>query len=130
MNTMNALSRVQECGPGLSFGKGLSIHNYGFISIGAGCKFANNIQLSTYKTGSLRIDQRCFVGDGDIITTAEGNISIGDDCMIAEYVSIRASNYGIKLGSPINTQERSIANIEIGDDVWIGRGAMFVLGRG
>ena len=128
IGAVNALSLVQECGPGFSCGKDLSIHNDGFISIGAGCNFANNVQISTYKVGSLRIGQRCFFGDGNIITSAEGNIVIGNDCMIAEYVSIRAANHGIKLGSPINVQERTIADIEIGNDVWIGRGVMICAG--
>jgi acetyltransferase-like isoleucine patch superfamily enzyme len=128
MGAANARSRVQECGSGFSCGQDLSIHNDGFISIGAGCNFANNVQISTYKSGSLRIGQRCFVGDGNIITSAEGNIVIGDDCMIAEYVSIRAANHGIKLGSPMNVQERTIADIEIGNDVWIGRGVMICAG--
>ena len=128
MNTVNALSRVQECGPKFSCGKDLSIHNDGFVSIGARCSFSNNVQISTYRGGSLRIGHRCFVGDGNIITAAEGNIVIGDDCLVAEYVTIRAANHGIKLGIPINAQERAIGDIQIGNDVWIGRGVMICAG--
>jgi acetyltransferase-like isoleucine patch superfamily enzyme len=126
--TMFELSRVQDCGSGFSCGEGLSIQNHGYISIGAAGEFARNVQLSTYRGGNIEIGHRCFVGDGTKIISAEGAIRVGNDCLIAEYVTIRASNHGINLGQPINTQASVVDSIEIGDDVWIGRGAMICAG--
>ena len=48
--------------------------------------------------------------------------------MIAEYVSIRSSNHGIVNDFPIRSQENQYIDIEIGRDVWIGRGVMITAG--
>jgi acetyltransferase-like isoleucine patch superfamily enzyme len=49
--------------------------------------------------------------------------------MIAEYVSIRDNGHGFSgLDRPMRHQGYETAPIRIGDDVWIGRGAVILKG--
>ena len=55
-------------------------------------------------------------------------ISIGRDTLIGEFVTIRDANHGIDPDKPIRQQPHRTAAIEIGKDVWIGRGAVILPG--
>jgi acetyltransferase-like isoleucine patch superfamily enzyme len=57
-----------------------------------------------------------------------GRISIGADVLVAPGVFITASNYGLLPGQLIQTQPKSEADIVIGNDVWIGTGAVITAG--
>ena len=98
------------------------------MNIGEGCEFANFIQLSTYSNGELNIGSRVFVGDNAKLISDNGKILIGNDVLIAEGVSIRASNHGINAEKNINQQKNSYGSIEIGDDVWISKGVTVLKG--
>jgi len=70
--------------------------------------------------GSLRIGQRTFVGHGTTIGCNE-HLSIGRNCLIGEYVSIRDNDHEFRvLATPIQDQGQRVAPVIIGDDVWIG----------
>jgi acetyltransferase-like isoleucine patch superfamily enzyme len=122
------LSVVQKVGNRLSFGEGLSVQNSGFIEIGDDFQGGNRLQLSTYSQGSIRIGNRCFIGDDCKIVSDNSSISIGHNCLIAEQVSIRASNHGTKCGELVNRQPNSCKDIVMGDDVWIGKGVTILAG--
>jgi acetyltransferase-like isoleucine patch superfamily enzyme len=122
------LSAIQQLGKGFSCGIYLSIQNDGVIEIGDEFQGANFLQLSTYSKGALRIGDRCFFGDNCKIIADNSNISIGDDCLVAEHVSIRVSNHGTKIGCVINKQPNASKGIIIGSDVWIGKGVIILAG--
>lgn len=122
------LSIVQKLGGGFSCGIGLSIQNDGFMEIGNDFSGGNFLQLSTYSHGQLIIGKRCFFGDSSKIISDNSNIFIGDDCLVAEHVSIRASNHGMKRECLINRQPNICKDISIGNDVWIGKGVMILAG--
>lgn len=122
------LSVVQNLGRSFSAGIGLSIQNNGFIDIGNNFSGGNFLQLSTYSQGHLKIGDRCFFGDNGKIIAVNSSISIGDDCLVAEQVSIRASNHGTSRVSTMNTQPNICKDIYIGDDVWIGKGVIILAG--
>ncbi len=63
-----------------------------------------------------------------MVASDVGNILIDDDCLIAENVSIRASNHNTEIGVPIRCQTNVVKDIRIGRDVWIGKGAMILAG--
>ena len=111
-----------------SFGTGLSIQNQGKMEIGEGCEFANFVQLSTHLNGEINIGSRVFVGDNTKVISDNGRILIGSDVLIAEGVSIRASNHGISAEKNINQQNNTSGNVEIGDDVWISKGVTVLKG--
>ena len=122
------LTAVQQLGAGFSCGVGLSIQNHGIIKIGNDFCGANFLQLSAYNKGYLKIGERCFFGDYCKIIAGDANIQIGDNCLVAEQVSIRASNHGTKVGCLINKQSNIYKDITIGSDVWIGKGVTILAG--
>ena len=66
------------------------------------------------------IGDNAFIGWGTVICSNEG-VMIGDDCLIAEFVTIRDQNHGSSLADgPFREQPMTTSSIEIGDNVWIG----------
>ena len=122
------LRKVTNLGDNVTAGRGFYITNNGEISIGDNVSFANDAYLSTYAGGKLSIGSDCFFGDNCKIVTERSTITIGDDCLVAEHVSIRASNHGIKLGSIIRNQKNSVSPVFIGNDVWIGKSSTILSG--
>lgn len=106
----------------------LGIDNAGFISIADDVSFSNGVRLSCYRGGSVKIGRNCFFGDAVKIVSDRANIWIDDDCLVAEQVSIRAGNHGIKAGMLIRSQPNTVSDIWIGKDVWIGKGVTVLAG--
>ena len=124
----NQLLKVQQVGKGYSFGTGLFIGNLGEITIGENLEAANFTYLTTCKGGEIIIGDNCFFGDNCKIVSDRTKVSIGNNCLIAEQVSIRASNHGIASRVNIREQQNTFAPIEIGEDVWIGKGSTILSG--
>ncbi|SHI49860.1 DapH/DapD/GlmU-related protein [Pseudozobellia thermophila] len=57
-----------------------------------------------------------------------GDITIGDNVMIGPKTIIWSRDHGIELGEPMNMQPHVEQPISIGDDVWIGAGAIILKG--
>jgi acetyltransferase-like isoleucine patch superfamily enzyme len=55
-------------------------------------------------------------------------ITIGDHCLIGEYVSIRDADHGTAPGSLMRVQPHVSVPIRIGEDVWIARGVVVLKG--
>ena len=81
----------------------------------------------TVKGGQLAIGKACFIGRGSVIVCREA-ITIGDDALIAEYVTIRDQDH--RHGGPEPTARNGFdtAPIVIGDNVWIGAKATITRG--
>lgn len=64
------------------------------------------------------------------IRASGGEIRIGSKCLIAQMVSIVASNHSTEVGTPMMDQDWSTSpvSVNIGDDVWIGAGATVLPG--
>ncbi len=67
------------------------------------------------------------IGDGvnltrDILISATKRVSIGNYTQVGEFVSIRDANHGTERGQRIHDQPSQVAPVDIGEDVWIGRG--------
>ena len=71
----------------------------------------------------------CFVGPGSIIVSKAG-ISIGEDVLVAERVTIRDQDHAIHgdLSLPISRAGFVSAPIIIGDGAWIAAGAVILKG--
>lgn len=109
-------------------GYDLCVDNAGFISIADDVSFSNGARLSCYRGGSIKIGSHCFFGDAIKIVSERANVWIDSDCLVAEQVSIRASNHGIKAGVLIRSQPNTVSDIWIGKDVWIGKGVTVLAG--
>ena len=114
-------------GSGCSFEKGVSVRatDGGKIIIG------NNVAISqgallVAKGGTIKIDNDTFIGCGSIIVARSG-IFIGNDALIAEYVTIRDQDHKLSL-YPYRLAGFDSSPINISNNVWIGAKASILRG--
>jgi len=101
---------------------------YNRVSIGEQCLVSAGISFVVTATGGINIGQRVYIGKSCVLASDIG-VTIGDNTMLAEYVSIIDADHGIeKNGVPIRDQELKPKPITIGSDVWIGRGCAILKG--
>lgn len=115
---------------GVQFDKSVLIQvtDGGVLQIGRGATFGRGVTLIA-KGGALIVGERSQVGPWSTLV-ARGDVEIGDDCLIAERVSIRDQDHEIDRDAliPIRLAGMRTASIRIGNDVWIGAGAIILRG--
>jgi acetyltransferase-like isoleucine patch superfamily enzyme len=81
-------------------------------------------------TGGLQIGDRTWIGASSNIRAVGGKILIGSDCLIAQHVSLIASNHNIRAGGIYlkTGWEESKTGVTIGNNVWIGCGVTVLPG--
>jgi acetyltransferase-like isoleucine patch superfamily enzyme len=119
---------VNRLGSSPTAREGIRVINSGYIQIGDNVTLGSYVDLVCYKGGNITIGNNVFIGSGCIIGSDRGSVEIGHDTKIAEGVTIRASNHGMKVEQLIRLQPNTIQDIKIGADVWIGKGAMICAG--
>jgi acetyltransferase-like isoleucine patch superfamily enzyme len=79
---------------------------------------------------TLNIDSGTYIGEFNNIRASGGTIKIGKNCLISQHITIVAANHQFVKGQLIKTQNWTSDNnfITIGDDVWIGSGAIILPG--
>ena len=75
----------------------------------------------------IKIGENTTIGNNSIMIASK-KISIGKNCMIAPNVHIVDRNHGTKLGVAYNEQDNIVSEVHIGDNVWIGSGAIVLMG--
>lgn len=100
----------------------------GSFSINQGVVVSHGAEL-TVQGGSVSIGTSTFIGPWSTIV-AKHEITIGRDVLIAERVTIRDQDHAIHgaRGVCIASAGFESAPIRIGDDVWIGAGAVILNG--
>lgn len=117
----------------------IRVNSYDNITLGANSSIGafsiiivsnDRISKNSFKNSNLSIGSHTYIGEGNNIRAAGGNIIIGNDCLISQYVTIVASNHDIKKEIPIREQAWSTKNnfVIINDDVWIGAGSIILPG--
>jgi acetyltransferase-like isoleucine patch superfamily enzyme len=99
----------------------------GHLTLGEYCRLGSGVQFETEGEGEIIIGNYVRINAGCMIA-AHKKVSIGDDTLIGEYVSIRDANHGMEQGLPMRMQPHDSAAIVIGRDVWIGRGSCILKG--
>lgn len=123
--------------PGLEFtGKGQRIASTaslrptdnGCLVIGPDVVLCRGVEI-TVQQGRASVGPSTFIGAWSTIVARCG-VSIGRDCLIAERVTIRDQDHVVHgvAGVPVARAGFSTAPIVIGDDVWIGAGAVILKG--
>lgn len=102
-------------------------HHFPDVAIGSGVYLGPRVTFDVAPGGKVRIGDRVNLTQ-DIVIACTTDITIGDDTLIAEFVSIRDSEHGREITMPINRQAIEGAPVTIGRDVWIGRGAAILKG--
>lgn len=98
-----------------------------------------NVQISAYthiivdnrysmKKSKIIVGRNTYIGEFNNFRVSGANIEIGDDCVIAQHITIVTSNHGMKIGTLINKQPWSVAPVHIGNDVWIGANSVILPG--
>ena len=98
----------------------------GRVELGRGTTVARGATLQAER-GTLRIGERCHVGIGAIIT-AKAAVTIGNDTLIAEYVTIRDQDHDHTQPGPIAADGFLTAPVVIGDGAWIAAKATVLRG--
>lgn len=81
-------------------------------------------------TGSIIFGNKVYVGDQCNLRATGGELRIGSNVLIANHVTMVASNHGYRLGSPICNQPWSDypLGVTIEDECWIGAHATLLPG--
>jgi acetyltransferase-like isoleucine patch superfamily enzyme len=115
---------------------GPAVHAYGpvrflgtrNVSLGGWGNLYRDVLLETVDHGTIEIGDDFAINRGALLAAHE-RITIGDHAMIAEYVSIRDNGHSFADPmTPMRHQGYDVAPIRIGNDVWIGRGAVVLKG--
>ena len=93
--------------------KGIRIHATASI------RYAHNV----YVGRNSHINHNCCVWAGE-----RAKVVLGDDVLMGPGVCLFAVNHGIAKGRPMMWQERTEADILIGDDVWLGANSVVTAG--
>lgn len=136
-------------------GKDVKISEKNMLFIGDKTKIHDGVVLDSLSTGGLNIGKQCVIGERSIIqctgglsnigkgikigdrTTfnndcffgCAGRIEIGDDVVAGQYVRFHAENHNYDdTNSLIKDQGVTHKGIRIGNNCWIGSGAVFLDG--
>jgi len=91
----------------------------GHISFGTGCVLDQDLTVES--SGSLRVGNGTIFGHHCTLGVKEA-VVIGDDCLIAEMVSIRDHDhrFDLSLDIPVRDQGFDCRPVYIGRNVWLG----------
>lgn len=88
------------------------------VEIGAGSCVRTGAELKV--DGTLRIGRRVLIGAWSTLSVLDG-LEIGDDCLLAERVSIRDHDHRYAdPGVPVAEQGYEVAPVRLGRNVWLG----------
>lgn len=110
----------------MAAGVAMSATDGGRLVIGDMCSIDRNATLIV-KHGELILGDRVHIGVGTVIC-ARDCIHIGDDTLIAEYVTVRDQDHAIQPGSLTRNTGFRTSPVRIGSNVWIGAKATITKG--
>lgn len=114
----------QGIGAVLEIGAGSLVGDYTLLDLEV------DPSLGAAAAARLIIGRRTAINEFNNVRAAHGEICIGDNCIIAQYVSIIAANHGRVRSVPMRDQPPDLDrhHVVIGDDVWVGAGAVILPG--
>lgn len=114
---------VPRVGPGLV----LRYPPHAGLSLGKNCVIGPGCMLEVPPGARLQVGDNVKFTFGVVVAAVTG-ITIGDNALFGELVSLRDAEHGTVSGQLIAAQELVSAPIEIGSDVWIGRNSLVLQG--
>lgn len=97
------------------------------LELGEHCRLGRNVFFETGDGGVIRLGANVRLNTG-VFIVSHAEITIGRDCLIAEYASIRDADHGYVPGQLMRLQPHTARPIRIGDGAWIARGAVVLKG--
>ena len=109
--------------------RGCAINLSPGVAIGHGTILVADSQ-SKNNSSRIAIDCDSAINEFCNIRASGADIIIGKKCIIAQFVSIISSNHGLLIDTPMKEQPWNLekSGVIIGDDVWIGTGAIILPG--
>ena len=105
----------------------LTLGDAGQVRFGERCVLDRALTIECF--GLLDVGARTIFGHTCTIGV-RSSVLIGEDCLIAELVSIRDHDHRFSdLGVPIREQGADVADVVIGRNVWLGSKATVLKGR-
>ena len=106
------------------------------VHIGKGCSIGINNVIFCTNEHSRGNRAKLVIGDGtsfgemNSIRASGGDVVIGKNCLISQFVNIIGSNHAINAGENIKDQlwDDTKTGVTIGDDVWVGCGSTILPG--
>ena len=98
---------------------------------------SDSVALDDYvvllSTGSRATAPRLMIGSGTYVNRftmfdASERIEVGCNCLIGPFCYITDHDHGIEMGTPIAQQPLVSSAVRIGNNVWIGAGAIILKG--
>ncbi|MEP3347006.1 MAG: acyltransferase [Litoreibacter sp.] len=98
------------------------------LEIGANSAISPTSQFAN--PSRIQIGERAHIGAGCFLWAGpkSGHIEVGDDLLLGPNVMITAANYRFRDGAPVTKQAMSESSVRIGNNVWIGTGAIVLPG--
>ncbi len=106
-------------------GFNLLLGEKGCLIVGRRCVLDRAMTVECH--GRMTIGERVVFGHHCTLAALE-EVTIGDNCMIAEQVSIRDHDHRFDSEGPVRTQGFKVAPVRIGRNVWIGAKATITRG--
>lgn len=97
------------------------------IIIGKNCFFGMNTIIDVPKCGKLIIGDNVIFAS-NIVVSSNSKIKIGNNCLIAEFVSIRDAEHSVIKNDLIINQKLLDSEVVLENDVWIGRSTAVLMG--
>lgn len=118
-----------HCGRGLRVGPGVRFRPTPTpgIHIGDDVYLGPHTELRVSSGASLEIGDRAYLTGSTYISSA-CRVEIGPDVLIAESVSIRDADHGMRAGLLISAQPMHSSPIRIGRGAWVARGVAVLRG--
>jgi acetyltransferase-like isoleucine patch superfamily enzyme len=104
----------------------IELHGTRNIKFGRGALVYPGVYLETQGAGVITLGDGVVLSRGVHIVAFE-RVHLGQGCMVGEYASIRDANHKLD-SSAIRDSGHVSEPIEIGVNVWIGRGACVLMG--
>jgi acetyltransferase-like isoleucine patch superfamily enzyme len=146
-------SLLKRVGPGVVFGRNITLRHSWKISIGANCFIDDNVVLDAKGEANegLKLGDNVYIGRNTVLSCKEGSISVSDfsnisaNCSLLSETEIRLGRYCFLAGhcylvaggnhsfedlsTPMMFQPSSSkGGIRIADDVWLGAGVIVLDG--
>lgn len=106
----------------------IQVTDGGVLSVGGSVDISRGVEI-TAKGSEVSIGEGTFIGPWSTIVGRK-RITLGRDCLIAERVTIRDQDHDISGPSSLAIRDAGfrIAEVKIGNGVWIGAGAVVLKG--
>ena len=98
----------------------------GFFCMESGAYVGRGSILLISNNATLKIGKNTYIGEYSNIRV-DKEIHIGDNCKIAQFVTIVDGDYDFRL-KPLSFKNRKISPVYIGNDVFIGSGSVILRG--